>query len=72
MTLTLGVKIFTFHYVSIKTKMAGIYLIRLICFTFHYVSIKTKWALIKGEDGEDFTFHYVSIKTRTTRHYVRA
>ena len=32
---------FTFHYVSIKTKMLCVALARFCGFTFHYVSIKT-------------------------------
>ena len=54
---------FTFHYVSINTKMISLYSGTPGRFTFHYVSINTYWAnLICGHPLE-FTFHYVSINT---------
>ena len=55
--------IFTFHYVSIKSKKLQKWKRWLTVFTFHYVSIKSPnhdpdgWGLIQ------FTFHYVSIKS---------
>ena len=34
-------EVFTFHYVSIKTKRKASYRSHMVLFTFHYVSIKT-------------------------------
>ena len=57
---------FTFHYVSIKTKIpAPVYFV-LYKFTFHYVSIKTGIRPAIVIQNAVFTFHYVSIKTTIT------
>mgnify|MGYP000813369553 CR=1 FL=1 len=57
---------FTFHYVSIKTKIpAPVYFV-LYKFTFHHVSIKTGIRPAIVIQNAVFTFHYVSIKTTIT------
>ena len=56
--------VFTFHYVSIKSRTRNIALGIWEVFTFHYVSIKS---VQQGNDIgliRTFTFHYVSIKSR--------
>ena len=54
---------FTFHYVSIKTKIpAPVYFV-LYKFTFHHVSIKTRFYAGMRITTRIFTFHHVSIKT---------
>ena len=57
------VHLFTFHYVSIKTKPERVVRVWTIQFTFHYVSIKTCRRRILLQIQRKFTFHYVSIKT---------
>ena len=55
--------VFTFHYVSIKTRTPAAQQHRHNKFTFHYVSIKTQHLLNLRVTLTKFTFHYVSIKT---------
>ena len=62
-TFPSALRIFTFHYVSIKTFAKLSAELATARFTFHYVSIKT---FVNGYCKVLeylFTFHYVSIKT---------
>ena len=59
----LGINVFTFHYVSIKTLTDMQREMRKVLFTFHYVSIKTSLHTSSAITFPLFTFHYVSIKT---------
>ena len=57
------VYIFTFHYVSIKSRTMCRSPSGLNVFTFHYVSIKSDFTLDDYNYLKIFTFHYVSIKS---------
>ena len=59
-----NLKLFTFHYVSIKSEMLWAKLNAEIEFTFHYVSIKSGVSGAKDATIQGFTFHYVSIKSK--------
>ncbi len=56
-------KLFTFHYVTIKTENGFTLAGYTFAFTFHYVTIKTKYILCHLLVALLFTFHYVTIKT---------
>ena len=64
MLIQLKNKLFTFHYVSIKTSSDRLQLSLSVIFTFHYVSIKTEFFIPYVTLATAFTFHYVSIKTQ--------
>ena len=58
-----SMELFTFHYVSIKSRQKAAELIAEYLFTFHYVSIKSLPTTILASVPVTFTFHYVSIKS---------
>ena len=57
--------IFTFHNVSINTKLSENIRMQLTIFTFHNVSINTTGTKRKVSIDTGFTFHNVSINTAT-------
>ena len=56
-------EVFTFHYVSIKSRQAENVGNKPLLFTFHYVSIKSQVWFSSTTFAQLFTFHYVSIKS---------